>query len=265
MSIYINSYINQILSIALPNKYTKWYCQIVNRARQRAITRKDANKLCGYVEEHHILPKSFKLGGEKDNENFAFLTAREHFIVHWLLPKMLSGEVKAKMVHALSGMCRIKSNLQRYTTGITAQVYAKARFKAAILMSIEMTGKVSPLKGRISPKKGRKCGPNLLLRGRTSPNKGNKFGPHTILKMKVPKTKVTCPHCGKIGGQGNMKRYHFDMCLLSGKNLARPPSIKGINGKKITVEGITYESIYQAANMYNMTRYKFLKWYNVIK
>ena len=26
------------------------------------------------------------------------------------------------------------------------------------------------------------------------------------------KTTISCPHCGKIGGQGNMKRYHFDFC-----------------------------------------------------
>jgi len=24
--------------------------------------------------------------------------------------------------------------------------------------------------------------------------------------------KITCPHCGKEGGTGNMKRYHFDKC-----------------------------------------------------
>lgn len=27
-----------------------------------------------------------------------------------------------------------------------------------------------------------------------------------------PKTVVACPHCGKLGGQGNMKRYHFTNC-----------------------------------------------------
>jgi hypothetical protein len=27
-----------------------------------------------------------------------------------------------------------------------------------------------------------------------------------------PKTKIECPHCGKIGGAGNMKRYHFEFC-----------------------------------------------------
>jgi group I intron endonuclease len=28
----------------------------------------------------------------------------------------------------------------------------------------------------------------------------------------VPKEKVTCPHCGKIGGKPIMNRYHFDNC-----------------------------------------------------
>ncbi len=31
-------------------------------------------------------------------------------------------------------------------------------------------------------------------------------------------TKVMCPHCKKVGGHTNMKRYHFDNCKLSGKN-----------------------------------------------
>lgn len=35
----------------------------------------------------------------------------------------------------------------------------------------------------------------------------------TSLALKgKPKTVVICPHCGKSGGQGNMKRYHYDNC-----------------------------------------------------
>ena len=26
------------------------------------------------------------------------------------------------------------------------------------------------------------------------------------------KPKISCPHCGKVGGEGNMKRYHYDNC-----------------------------------------------------
>lgn len=28
---------------------------------------------------------------------------------------------------------------------------------------------------------------------------------------------VTCPHCLKVGGGGNMRRYHFDKCKSAGK------------------------------------------------
>jgi len=31
-------------------------------------------------------------------------------------------------------------------------------------------------------------------------------------KMRVPKSKITCPHCGKLGGSNAIKRWHFDNC-----------------------------------------------------
>ncbi len=30
--------------------------------------------------------------------------------------------------------------------------------------------------------------------------------------FKFSRKRITCPHCNKIGGAGNMKRYHFDNC-----------------------------------------------------
>ena len=30
----------------------------------------------------------------------------------------------------------------------------------------------------------------------------------------VKKNRITCPHCAKEGGAGNMKRYHFDFCKM---------------------------------------------------
>lgn len=30
----------------------------------------------------------------------------------------------------------------------------------------------------------------------------------------IPKKTVTCPHCNKTGGAGNMQRYHFEFCKL---------------------------------------------------
>jgi len=51
----------------------------------------------GY-EIHHIIPKS--LGGSDNKENLVLLTAREHYIAHWLLYKSLSRKDKAKMAYA---------------------------------------------------------------------------------------------------------------------------------------------------------------------
>jgi len=77
----------------LVNKYTVWYFSIVDKALARAWTKKTAPV---YVESHHIVPKSIL-----KNEDVVLLTAREHFICHLLLPKMLVGTSKRKMMLAL--------------------------------------------------------------------------------------------------------------------------------------------------------------------
>ena len=37
-------------------------------------------------------------------------------------------------------------------------------------------------------------------------------GTHHFLTNHPNKIKITCPHCGKVGGSTNMRRYHFDNC-----------------------------------------------------
>jgi len=53
----------------------------------------------GYVEQHHIIPRSM---GGKDTVS---LSARQHFICHWLLTKMTQGDDRLKMISAFSKMC----------------------------------------------------------------------------------------------------------------------------------------------------------------
>lgn len=50
------------------------------------------------------------------------------------------------------------------------------------------------------------------LRQRTSPMKGKKHSEEFKAAMRKPKPIVACPHCGKEGGVGIMKRWHFDNC-----------------------------------------------------
>src|SRR5882672_8941090 len=83
----------------IKNKYYLWYYQIIDKARKRGIPGE-------YYERHHIMPKC--MGGTNDFWNIVNLTFREHFLVHWILPKMTTGKTKWKMMNAFVAMIRSK-------------------------------------------------------------------------------------------------------------------------------------------------------------
>jgi hypothetical protein len=76
------------MNVFISNKYTAWYMSIVSNPTNE-----------GYVENHHIVPRS--MGGEET----VSLSARQHFICHWLLTKMTRGNDRLKMISAFSKMC----------------------------------------------------------------------------------------------------------------------------------------------------------------
>ena len=39
----------------------------------------------------------------------------------------------------------------------------------------------------------------------------------TTINMRKPRSKVKCPHCGKVGGSNTMHRWHFDNCKEKAK------------------------------------------------
>jgi hypothetical protein len=120
------------------DKYTRWYNQITDRARNRIME--------DYTETHHIKPRS--LGGTDDIHNLVKLTAREHFICHWLLTKMTTGKDRAKMIYALNGMKRSNKFAQRYETLITSRVYENLKKEFSIVHSATMSGRRANNKGK---------------------------------------------------------------------------------------------------------------------
>ncbi len=74
---------------------------------------------------------------------------------------------------------------------------------------------------------------------------------------KKPQEQVTCPHCGKTGGVGNMNRYHFDFCK---QNPDRKPVDERYISKKRTPRPqpkVTCPHCGQTGAKNNMNRYHF--------
>lgn len=206
----------------LHNKYTRIYFLIIERAKSR--------KLDSYTESHHIIPKS--LGGSNSAENLVSLTSREHFICHRLLTKITEGEAKRKMCYAMKIMTSDRHSLRHVPSSRTFEyVIAQARqAQIGIPLSEErrenirkaLTGRTLPEKTKQKMREAHKHRPAMSQETKNkigSSNKGLRRSPEAIQRIKEARARqvivtvnVTCPHCGKTGGNRIMPRYHFNNC-----------------------------------------------------
>lgn len=100
--------------------YLKIYEQLIESAR--------CNTGSGeYKELHHIVPLC--IGGSNDNSNKVLLSARQHFIAHWLLYKAYK---TSSLVHAWHSMCRIGRGQEARRINSRYFKYAKEQ-RAAVL------------------------------------------------------------------------------------------------------------------------------------
>ena len=121
------------------NKYETWYAAITKRGQDRYTD--------SYTESHHVVPRS--LGGPDDPTNITKLTAREHFICHWLLTKIhREGEAHWKMLNALRIMRAENAKQTRYSNRITARVYNNLKEEYSKLQSEKMMGENNPMYGK---------------------------------------------------------------------------------------------------------------------
>jgi hypothetical protein len=184
------------------NKYEKWYASITTRGQVR--------QLDSYTEKHHILPES--LGGSDTPENLTILTAREHFICHWLLVKIYkNGEAHWKMLNAIRIMRAENKNQQRYSTRITSRVYSNLKEEYSQLQSDRMRGENNPMFGKtqtsyskqlISEANKGRIQPNIEKQNQKAAQLGKKrkpFSDEWKSKMSASKTGVNNNRYGVEG------------------------------------------------------------------
>lgn len=109
-------------------KYTEWYYRIIYQ-RQKV-------KYDGYTENHHILPRC--LGGTDEPSNLVELSAREHFICHLLLTKMIDN---SSINYAYIAMVNMKNEYQQRDYKITSRHYAYSKELNSKETSIRFKGK----------------------------------------------------------------------------------------------------------------------------
>lgn len=221
--------------------YQWHYDQLVETRKKR---KREVGK---YYERHHILPVS--LGGNNEDGNLVYLTAREHFIAHWLLWRIYRNR---SMAMAFFGMCKYSSSNQKRIY-ISGRMYNEAKEARSLLgNSIETRKKCSD--SRIAheirwqmtlPKEEAEKRiqeyHNRLSNGvkkyhrdrdhsksRFSDEARQRMNKHKLgvaltdehkEKLRIKSQRkgrklnlVECPYCKKTGKGGNMTRYHFNNC-----------------------------------------------------
>lgn len=114
--------------------YRKIYTSLIEKRR--------TSKPIGYVEKHHIIPKSE--GGTDNDVNIVALTAREHYIAHLLLAKIYDDY---KMYAAVIFMQAAKERWKSRTFKFNSRLYEYIRKEFAIKNSEWHKGKPTWNKG----------------------------------------------------------------------------------------------------------------------
>ena len=100
---------------------------------QRFMDALKGQSIDGYCEVHHIVPCS--LGGSNEKDNLISLTARQHYIAHWILARALGGSAARAFF--------MMSNFGKYGR-VNSTTYAIARKEYSGLVSEQMIGRIMP-------------------------------------------------------------------------------------------------------------------------
>jgi hypothetical protein len=112
--------------------YLKHYSKLVTRAKTRNLEEGI------YCEKHHIVPKSE--GGLDTEENIVKLTAREHFLAHWLLYRI--DPENSSRAYSFWRMCRGRGKVvPENWIVVSSRVYEEARLAHSKAISKQLKGR----------------------------------------------------------------------------------------------------------------------------
>ena len=168
-----------------------FYSSIYNKLVLNGQKNKPFYKKGSGLEKHHITPTH--AGGLNEDSNYTYLSRREHIVAHYLLWKIykMNGDKWALCRMSGKKLDNVGEKHPSYGKPLSEEHKTKLRRKRSSetrkLMSANSMGK----------------GNNFY---------GKKHSKETIAKMH---RKIKCPYCEKEGNAGNMRRWHFDNCVMN--------------------------------------------------
>ena len=159
--------------------YLKHYTRLIQTRKE--LPRKKGN--VEYYENHHIIPKW--LGGDDSKDNMVLLTAREHFVAHWLLWKHHRDRKSAFAFHMMT-LCW-NNQQQRIGSSWQFEIAKKAVFEFQRGENHHRYGKPGTMKGKKHTEEAleklrrpksevHKLNQSKAMKGKY---KGRKNGPHS--------------------------------------------------------------------------------------
>jgi hypothetical protein len=109
----------------IPNKYNTLYFKIISNRK--------LNIFEGYTESHHIIPRS--IGGTDEDINLVNLSAREHFLCHYILKKFTTGVSYKKMVSAFHFMSVTAKNHSSNNRYINSRLFEHSKLEFSKVQS----------------------------------------------------------------------------------------------------------------------------------
>jgi hypothetical protein len=209
--------------------YKKNYDDLINKIR--SLNRKKGDGI--YYEEHHILPKS--MGGE-GKDNLVFLTAREHFLAHYMLYKIYHNK---EMSCAFWRMCITNNKGKKFSS----RMYEKLRKE----IQQKLLGENNPFFNKKHSEKTKQILSEMAKErvGDKNPNFGNKWSEEQKQKMRE---KMTGRYCGSNNPRarkiinldtGEIFNSIYDACIKY--ETCRDNIINSIKGKYSMAKGFHWD------------------------
>lgn len=225
--------------------YKQIHDSIIDRAKTRVLPKEV------YTERHHIIPRC--MNGSDDKSNLVDLTAKEHFIVHKLLAYIHGG----KLWYAIKCMMTLvhEENHER-TYRFTAREYEEARVNSAHTHSKRMSGENNPQYG-VERSEEHRLKLSLSAQGRfvgeENPFHGKKHSDETKIKLSIitSNRKLSDETKEKIRVTSTGRKHNDE-------TKSKLSKLKEDKKKRVSVNGIIYNSVTEAANQLGVNRITFI-------